>query len=148
MAVNWNVTVRTVTNLCGSGKIPGAFKKGKYPVIFLTFKDVKFDSWQATIDKMKALVQQEYARHMELLESHAFQILYGTESIVELSSSLEYLSKMLATHYHQSVMIIIDEYDTPIQEGYSKDFYDDVIGFMRNFFSGAFKDNKNLAFGF
>ena len=118
---------------------------------------MKFDSWQATIDKMKALVQQEYARHMELLESHALsdfekayfnKILYGTESIVELSSSLEYLSKMLATHYYQSVMIIIDEYDTPIQEGYSKDFYDDVIGFMRNFFSEAFKDNKNLAFGF
>ena len=45
-------------------------------------------------------------------------------------------------------IIIIDEYDTPIQEGYSKDFYDEIIGFMRNFFSGAFKDNKNLSYGF
>ncbi len=56
--------------------------------------------------------------------------------------SLEKLSKMLATHYDQAPIIIIDEYDTPIQEGHSKDFYDEIIGFMRNFFSGAFKDNK------
>lgn len=131
--------------------------QGKYPVIFLTFKDVKFDSWQATIDKLKALVQQEYARHMELFDSHALsdyeknyfkKVLDGTESIVELASSLEYLSKMLATHHNQSVIIIVDEYDTPIQEGYSKDFYSEIIGFMRNFFSGAFKDNRNLAYGF
>ncbi len=45
-------------------------------------------------------------------------------------------------------IIIIDEYDTPIQEGYFKEFYDEIIGFMRNFFSGAFKDNRNLSYGF
>lgn len=55
---------------------------------------------------------------------------------------------MLASHYDKAPVIIIDEYDTPIQEGYSKDFYDEIIGFMRNFFSGAFKDNKNLSYGF
>ena len=55
---------------------------------------------------------------------------------------------MLAKHYGKAPVIIIDEYDTPIQEGYSKDFYDEIIGFMRNFFSGAFKDNKNLTYGF
>ena len=55
---------------------------------------------------------------------------------------------MLASHYGKAPIIIIDEYDTPIQEGYSKDFYEDIIRFMRNFFSGAFKDNKNLSYGF
>ena len=55
---------------------------------------------------------------------------------------------MLAVHYGKAPIIIIDEYDTPIQEGYSKDFYDEIIGFMRNFFSGAFKDNRNLSYGF
>ena len=54
---------------------------------------------------------------------------------------------MLTEHYYKAP-IIIDEYDTPIQEGYSKDFYDEINGFMRNFFSGAFKDNKNLSYGF
>ena len=55
---------------------------------------------------------------------------------------------MLTEYYEKAPIIIIDEYDTPIQEGYSKDFYDEIIGFMRNFFSGAFKDNKNLSYGF
>jgi hypothetical protein len=69
-------------------------------------------------------------------------------SEVELTASLAKLSQMLAKHYGQAPIIIIDEYDTPIQEGFSKNFYDEIIGFMRNFFSGAFKDNKNLTYGF
>ena len=131
--------------------------QGKYPVIFLTFKDVKFDSWQATVEKIKSLLQEEYGRHQELLSSlkisdyekeYFNKVLSATENEVELSFSLEKLSKMLASHYDKAPIIIIDEYDTPIQEGYSKDFYDEIIGFMRNFFSGAFKDNKNLSYGF
>lgn len=130
--------------------------QGKYPVIFLTFKDVKFDSWQATVEKIKLLLQEEYGRHQELLSSDRIsdyekeffnKVLSATENEVELSSSLEKLSKMLASHYGKAPIIIIDEYDTPIQEGYSKDFYDEIISFMRNFFSGAFKDNKNLSYG-
>lgn len=130
--------------------------QGKYPVIFLTFKDVKFDSWQATVEKIKLLLQEEYGRHQELLSSDRIsdyekeffnKVLSATENEVELSSSLEKLSKMLATNYGKAPIIIIDEYDTHIQEGYSKDFYDEIISFMRNFFSGAFKDNKNLSYG-
>lgn len=45
-------------------------------------------------------------------------------------------------------IIMIDEYDAPIQEGYSKKFYEEIVGFMRNFFSGAFKDNRHLSYGF
>ena len=72
----------------------------------------------------------------------------GQASEVELSASLQKLSKMLKEHYSIAPIIIIDEYDTPIQEGYAKEFYDEIIGFMRNFFSGAFKDNSNLSYGF
>lgn len=131
--------------------------QGKYPVIFLTFKDVKFGTWEATIDKIKGLLQEEYGRHQELTNSDKLskyekdyfaKILEGTANEVELSSALEKLSKMLSAHYGKAPIIIIDEYDTPIQEGYSKDFYEEIIGFMRNFFSGAFKDNKNLSYGF
>ena len=76
------------------------------------------------------------------------KILDGCANEVELASSLQKLSKMLAEHYGKPPIILIDEYDTPIQEGYSKKFYDEIVGFMRNFFSGAFKDNKNLSYGF
>lgn len=131
--------------------------QGKYPVIFLTFKDVKFDTWESTIDKIRGLLQEEYGRHQELLSSDKLsqyekeyfaKILDASANEVELTSALERLSKMLVTHYGKAPIIIIDEYDTPIQEGYSKDFYDEIISFMRNFFSGAFKDNKNLSYGF
>ena len=131
--------------------------QGKYPVIFLTFKDVKFDSWEATIDKIRGLLQEEYGRHQELVNSDKLsqyekdyftRILDSTANEVELTSALARLSKMMAAHYGKAPIIIIDEYDTPIQEGYSKDFYEEIIGFMRNFFSGAFKDNKNLSYGF
>ena len=131
--------------------------QGKYPVIFLTFKDVKFDSWEATFQKIAELVQEEFGRHSVLRDSDKLEtyekdyfekVLGGAVSEVELSASLQKLSKMLCTHYGKAPIIIIDEYDTPIQEGYSKEFYDEIIGFMRNFFSGAFKDNKYLSYGF
>lgn len=131
--------------------------QGSYPVIFLTFKDVKFHTWEATVDKIKGLLQEEYGRHQELLQSEKIskyekgyftKILDGSATEVELTAALEKLSKMLAIHYDKAPIIIIDEYDTPIQEGYSKDFYNEIVGFMRNFFSGAFKDNKNLSYGF
>lgn len=131
--------------------------QGQYPVIFLTFKDVKFDSWEATIDKIRGLLQVEFGRHLELKESDKLaeyeieyfsKILEAKANEVELTSSLENLSRMLFKHYGKAPIIIIDEYDTPIQEGYTEDFYDEIIRFMRNFFSGAFKDNKNLSYGF
>ena len=131
--------------------------QGKYPVIYLSFKDVKFDSWNATLTKIAELLQEEFGRHSELKESDRLEdyertyynkALNGKLNEVELSSSLQRLSKMLAAHYGKAPVIIIDEYDTPIQEGYTKEFYDEIIGFMRNFFSGAFKDNRNLSYGF
>ncbi len=131
--------------------------QGKYPVIFMTFKDVKFSSWEATLDKIRGLLQEEFGRHQELLSSDSLaeyekvyytKILNGQATEVDLTDSLAKLSQMLSKHYGIAPIIIIDEYDTPIQEGYSRDFYDEIIGFMRNFFSGAFKDNKNLTYGF
>ena len=133
-------------------------QQGRYPVIFLTFKDVKFSSWVSTMDKIRELLQTEFHRHINLLDSSKIaeydkkyfrKILDGDHvTEVDLASALERLSRMLKEHYGIAPIIMIDEYDTPIQEGYSRKFYDDIICFMRNFFSGAFKDNKNLSYGF
>lgn len=131
--------------------------QGKYPVIFLTFKDVKFDSWTATLEKIKDLLQAEFGRHAEILtgshiadyeKEYYARILNGNASYMDLTVSLEKLSKMLTDYYGIAPIIIIDEYDTPVQEGYSRDYYNEIINFMRVFFSGAFKDNKNLSYGF
>ncbi len=67
---------------------------------------------------------------------------------VELSPALLDLSAMLHQHYDIAPIIIIDEYDTPIQQGYMQNYYDKVIQFMRNLFSGGLKDNQHLSFGF
>ena len=131
--------------------------QGKYPVIFLTFKDIKFASWELTFAKIAELVQEEFGRHkelgtsekLELYEKDYFRkILAGQANEVELSSSLQKLSKMLHEHYGKAPIIMIDEYDAPIQEGYSKKFYEEIVGFMWNFFSSAFKDNRHLSYGF
>lgn len=103
--------------------------------MFLTFKDVKFDSWEATLDKIRGLLQEEYGRHQELLGSdkiakyekeYFMRIIEGTANEVDLTSALKKISKMLKSHYGKAPIIIIDEYDTPIQEGYSKEFYDEI----------------------
>lgn len=132
-------------------------EQGKYPVIFLTFKDVKFGTWEETIAFIRSLVAIEAQRHEELGTSSKCnnydkeiydQLASGKVSEVGLTASLKDLSRMLQKHYGIPAIIIIDEYDTPIQQGHSCNFYDEIVGFMRNFFSGGLKDNPNLAYGF
>ena len=131
--------------------------QGKYPVIFLTFKDVKHNTWEETYAHFARLIGEEYLRHSNLATSPACndfekaiyqRILSGTADSTDYISSLKTLSLMLYKHYGCPTIIIIDEYDTPIQQGHFMGFYDDAVSFMRGFFSGGLKDNRNLAFGF
>lgn len=131
--------------------------QGKYPVIFLSFKDIKCDTWEETFDAVKDLFSKEASRHGELKSADVFneyeeayieKILSGTATPVELSVALANLSMMLHKYHGVAPIIIIDEYDTPIQQGHIKGFYDEIIGFMRNLFSGGLKDNKHLTYGF
>ncbi|MBQ7371059.1 MAG: AAA family ATPase, partial [Blautia sp.] len=129
--------------------------QGKYPVIFLTFKDVKKESWQDAQILLMQLIRMEYQRH-KVLENiplvsdkeYYQRMVTGDLDPALLESSVQILSKMLHEHYGVPAIIIIDEYDTPIQQGYTRGYYEHAVLFMRNFFSGAFKDNKHLAFGF
>lgn len=130
--------------------------QGRYPVIMLTFKDVKYNSWEESLEAIRLVVKDEFKRHPELYESSVLdadaknymdRMEKGTLSTVELQRSLLNLTRMLSAHHRSKVVILIDEYDTPIQQGYSKGFYKEVISFMRNFLSGGLKDNTDLAFG-
>ncbi|WP_304116947.1 AAA family ATPase [Phascolarctobacterium succinatutens] len=131
--------------------------QGKYPVIFLTFKDVKFTTWQETFQSIRELIVKEAYRHIELKDSDrcdafdkkAFlRLQQGNADETELANALADLSLALHKHYGIAPIIIIDEYDIPIQQGYMQGFYDKVILFMRNLFSGGLKDNKHLSYGF
>ncbi|MDE6406813.1 MAG: ATP-binding protein, partial [Lachnospiraceae bacterium] len=72
----------------------------------------------------------------------------GTVEAVALSGAFDALARMLCQHHGMEVIIMIDEYDIPIQQGHTHGFYDEVIDFMRNLFSGGLKDNRHLAYGF
>lgn len=131
--------------------------QGKYPVIFLTFKDVKCSSWEETLKKIRKLISMEYLRHMELESSSKLnvyekemfsQIANGIAGEIDYQMSLQLLSLLLHKHHGNEAIIIIDEYDTPIQQGHTCGFYSDIVNFMRNFFSGGLKDNSHLAYGF
>lgn len=131
--------------------------QGRYPVIFITLKDVKHNSWDNTFANIGSIISSEYCRHSDLSKSPRLdkkqkdfydKMVSEKFSAVDLERSLLYLSEMLKKHYGEGAVIIIDEYDTPIQSGHTNGFYDDVIAFMRNLLSGCFKDNKSLAFGF
>ena len=131
--------------------------QGKYPVIYVTFKDVKCETWEATYEYICGILKNEFERHKELLHSEKIssfekqyitEILSGEAGKTDVSMAFLNLSRMLHACYGVAPIIIIDEYDTPIQQGYLMGYYDKVVSFMRVLFSGGFKDNPHLSFGF
>ena len=118
---------------------------------------MKFNTWEETFSAVRDIFAKETQRHEELRTSDRCdeyderkyaRLAEGNVTEVELSSALADLSAMLHKHHGTAPVIIIDEYDTPIQQGYMKGYYEEITLFMRNLFSGGFKDNKHLAFGF
>ena len=131
--------------------------QGQYPVIFLTFKDVKSMTWEETFQKIRRLISLEFIRHNELetssvltaYEKEQYHLLAGDSGDeVDCQMGLQLLSLLLHKHYGRECIIIIDEYDTPIQQGHTCNFYPEIVNFMRNFFLVGLKDNPHLAFGF
>jgi len=124
-------------------------KMGKYPVIFLSFKDIKELDWETCSRKIKKLIRLEYARHSYLLESKKlmpFELDYF-QQILELKgerddyeNSLGSLLIFLSRYYNKRAVILIDEYDAPVHAGYHYGYYDDIINFIRNFLGGGLKD--------
>lgn len=131
--------------------------QGKYPVIYVTFKDVKCDDWENAYDLIYKIIRNEIERHSELLNSdkisayekkYLTSMLNGEANENDVAFAFLNLSRMLHTHYGVAPIIIVDEYDTPIQQGHVRGYYDQVIDFMRALFSGGLKDNPHLSYGF
>ena len=128
--------------------------QGQYPVIFLSLKDIKSSNWKTAFALLKKVIRTEYARHQELEDSAGLSkadrrlydnIVNALAADEDYIFSLQDLSRMLHLHYQKAPIIIIDEYDTPIQEGYINGYYNDAVEFIRNFFSSAFKDNEHMS---
>ncbi len=123
----------------------------RYPVIFLTFKDVKEISFEDSLYKIKDSVASEYKRYKEILASldmgekgYFDAITTMTGGKAEYSLSLKKLSEYLTLVYDTAPVILIDEYDTPIHAAWQYGYYDEMIAFMRGLLSGAFKDNPHI----
>lgn len=127
--------------------------QGNFPVIYLSFKDLKHPTWSQSYQSLCLLFALEADRHHELETStqltpfekelyHKFVHREANES--EYQNFLFILSKLLMKHYGKQVMIMMDEYDTIIEQGYMNHYYDEVIHFMRNFLSHGLKDNPYL----
>lgn len=124
----------------------------KYPVIFISFKDAKDDHWNGCLELIIEEIVDLYRKHKYLLDHGILDeseqmdymnIIHKKAQSSTYKRSLKKLSEFLFRFYQQKVVILVDEYDTPIQSGYNR-YYDEAISFMRNLLSGAFKDNKYL----
>ncbi|MGL5087755.1 MAG: AAA family ATPase [Clostridium sp.] len=125
--------------------------QGTYPVIYLTFKDDKHSEYKSFIDIFKHKMSSVYLSFKYILDyidesekDYFTSILFRKSSVAELEISLLKLSEFLYKYHKKKVIILIDEYDTPIHQGYFKNYYDEIVAFMRNFLSSALKDNINL----
>ncbi|MCD8286447.1 MAG: ATP-binding protein [Clostridia bacterium] len=134
-------------------------EQGKYPVIYLDFKDIDVQSWEDASGKIISRIIDVYASFPELLKSkrvnHINDLPYYKDvvskslGISEYQDALQKLSRMLTSHYGVAPVIIIDEYDKPIQSGYDHGYYDDALSFMKNFLSAGLKgNNANIHYAF
>jgi hypothetical protein len=126
---------------------------GEYPVIYISLKDIKVDSWEKCLEKIKDLIVQLYRKKYfvrEILKEYELEAfdkaIAGNISAAELENSLLNLSSMLERYHGQKVIILIDEYDTPLVTAHSQGYYDEAIFFFRNFLSAALKGNPYLEF--
>ena len=134
----------------------GMAHQGKYPVIFLSFKEAKYSNFTEMQDGLRAIIAELFLSFKYLISSQEskleeeeveiFQsILKKSSSEPDLSQSLRLLSKFLCKHFGVKPYLLIDEYDIPIQEAYLKGYYIDAVDFIRNLFSAALKDNEHIS---
>ncbi|MCH5136912.1 AAA family ATPase [Clostridiaceae bacterium UIB06] len=126
--------------------------QGKYPVIYISFKDLKDKDFNKCYEKIKDLISEQYDRFSYVVEKlsevdkiYYNDILFKKASQAQYEASIKNLSKFLCKYYETKVIMLMDEYDVPIQSAYLNDYYEDIIEFMRNFLSGGVKDNEYLA---
>ena len=126
---------------------------GKYPVIHLSFKDVKKSTYQNCMALIRNMLSAEYQRHEYLQNCGVLndrervkfeKILYNEGSDQDCEESITFLSIWLKRAYGKPVYILLDEYDTPLHAAYTDNFYDEMIAFIRSFMVQSFKDNPNL----
>ena len=138
-------------------KSPYFAEQGQYPVINMTFKNVRESNWEECLEKIRSVVADEYTKHKYLMakdyenggldkkDIEYFQtIIDEKSSIIKLKESLKKLSHYLNRYYGKRVVVLVDEYDTPIIEGELEGYFKEASNFMQGFLNDALKENESL----
>ena len=128
----------------------------KYPVLMISLKEMKQTTFEKQLEMYSVFIRDIIRRNQELLESEQINAIdkelltayyMGTKNEVSLQTALKFLCECLQQHYHQNVILLIDEYDVPLQSAYLHGYYDQMVEFLRNVFSAALKTNDALEKG-
>ena len=122
-------------------------EQGKYPVIFLSMKGISSTKFEDALDKIKDKISNLYINYSFLMEAlNEFEIdkfrdiAKGNSNTAQLESSLLFLSKLLYKYYNQKVVVLIDEYDSPIMSAYEKGYYNEMRDFLKAFYGDVLKN--------
>ena len=130
--------------------------QNKYPTILISLKEMKSSSFKAQIIAFSNIIYELLEKNLEILSSAQLtdttkkklnSLHDETTSIEDLKFSIRIISNALYTHYHQKVIVLIDEYDVPLQSAYQNNYYDEMVDFLRSVFSSALKTNDALEKG-
>ena len=128
-------------------------KQNAYPVIYVSMNGMSSPTYEKMLYSFKEVLYEVYLKHIYLLESkkiYEFEkeyindILYSRISDNVLEMSIRKLSEMLYRHFRRKPILLLDEYDVPIQNAYVYGYYEEAIGFFKSFYGRTFKDNPNL----
>lgn len=128
-------------------------KLGAYPVIYVSLKDAGLMNYDYMIMQMKTIMMDMFYEHKYILESNKIpegdkqifnRILNAKATDIDLINSLKTLSKMLYLYYNKPAILLIDEYDVPIQSAYVEGYYEYAMKFLKSFYNTTFKDNPYL----
>ena len=128
-------------------------KLGYYPVIYVTLKDVRNDTFEKMLINLKTELVEIYIDHAYLLKSEKLldvekemfsKILNLKAEEVDMQNALKLLSRLLYKEFEKPVILLIDEYDVPLQNVYVEGYYDEAVKFFKTFYGTTFKDNPYL----
>ena len=128
-------------------------EQGKYPVIFISLKDLKADTWEKCILEIKKMVSKIYREFQYITENmdeddkNTYNSMKNRKNDIDLNTSIELLSDFLYEYYGNKVIILIDEYDSPIINALNNGYYNEAINFFQVFYSSALKTNDSLKYG-
>ena len=128
-------------------------EQGKYPVIFISLKDLKADTWEMCRLEIKKVISKLYREFQYITEKmdeddkEIYNSIKNRKNDIDLNTSLELLSDFLCEYYGKKVIVLIDEYDSPIINAFDKGYYNEVIEFFQVFYSSALKTNDSLKYG-